>query len=404
MAGRTISTSGRRLSSTALPDSPPPPPGSSATRRMAIPFYCPVNEISFHAWGGGDAACLNPYTRGRGFELKVQLARASIAAMHEILAVDPRARFVHCEPAINIAARPVQAASALRGRGRAAGAVPGFRHDRRAPLASTRRGGEAARYRRTQLLPRQPVAVRRSANRPPTIRSTSPFATSLPRPMPATAARCFVAETGTEGDVRAAWFSMMVSEVEAARSAGVPVEGICLYPIIDHVGWDDDRDCPSGLLSSRVVNGRREVHAPLAAAIERWNGRTRTWFWRVAAMPPDEAPVPAHRRHQRLLRRLRSRPGDVPSVADAAADWLSGERGPSPAIASSSDISCLPPSLADISNDCPSAAVRQGLCESAEIWTFWAREASPPWSFDPPALTRRAFRPDDPGLAPVLLD
>ena len=27
-----------------------------------------------------------------------------------------------------------------------------------------------------------------------------------------------VAETGTEGDVRAAWFSMMVSEVEAARA------------------------------------------------------------------------------------------------------------------------------------------------------------------------------------------
>ena len=46
-----------------------------------------------------------PYTRGRGFELKVQLARAAIAAMHEILAVDPRARFVHCEPAINIAAQ-----------------------------------------------------------------------------------------------------------------------------------------------------------------------------------------------------------------------------------------------------------------------------------------------------------
>ncbi|MCC2690858.1 MAG: glycosyltransferase, partial [Rhizobiaceae bacterium] len=73
-----------------------------------IPFYCPVNEISFHSWGGGEGACLNPYTRGRGFELKVQLARAAIAAMHEILNVDPRARFVHCEPAINIAAEPTR--------------------------------------------------------------------------------------------------------------------------------------------------------------------------------------------------------------------------------------------------------------------------------------------------------
>ena len=63
---------------------------------------------------------------------------------------------------------------------------------------------------------------------------------------------------------------MIVTEVEAARAKGVQVEGVCLYPIIDHVGWDDDRDCPSGLLGSRVIQGRREVHTPLAAAIQRW--------------------------------------------------------------------------------------------------------------------------------------
>lgn len=40
----------------------------------ATPFYCPVNEISFHAWAGGDGSYLNPFARKRGFELKVQLA------------------------------------------------------------------------------------------------------------------------------------------------------------------------------------------------------------------------------------------------------------------------------------------------------------------------------------------
>ncbi|PII37648.1 hypothetical protein T190_31055 [Sinorhizobium meliloti CCBAU 01290] len=62
-----------------------------------MPFYSPVNEISFFSWGGGDAGYLNPFANGRGFELKVQLARASIEAMEAILAVDPRARFVHCD-------------------------------------------------------------------------------------------------------------------------------------------------------------------------------------------------------------------------------------------------------------------------------------------------------------------
>ena len=79
-----------------------------------------------------------------------------------------------------------------------------------------------------------------------------------------------VAETGTEGDGRASWFAMIASEVQAARTAGVPVEGICLYPIVNHLGWDNDRDCPSGLLSSRAANGRRDIHAPLATAIKQW--------------------------------------------------------------------------------------------------------------------------------------
>lgn len=70
------------------------------TESDAVPFWCPVNEISFFAWAGGDAQYLNPFATGRGLELKVQLARASITAMHALREVDPRARFVHCEPLI----------------------------------------------------------------------------------------------------------------------------------------------------------------------------------------------------------------------------------------------------------------------------------------------------------------
>jgi hypothetical protein len=66
------------------------------------PWWCPVNEMSFHAWAGGDAAYLNPHARRRGFELKCQLARASIAAMEVLRDVDSRARFVHCGPMIAV--------------------------------------------------------------------------------------------------------------------------------------------------------------------------------------------------------------------------------------------------------------------------------------------------------------
>lgn len=234
-----------------------------------IPFYCPVNEISFHAWGGGDAACLNPYTRGRGFELKVQLARAAIAAMHEILAVDSRARFVHCEPAIHIAADSSGSFKRREAEGARLAQFQAF--DMISGRLWPQLGGEEKLldivglnyYHDNQwLFGGPPVPAGHPQSKSFRYFLTEAYA-RYGRPV-------LVAETGTEGDGRAAWFSMIAEEVEEARRAGVPVEGICLYPIIDHVGWEDDRDCPSGLLSSRLVNDRREVHAPLAAAIERW--------------------------------------------------------------------------------------------------------------------------------------
>ncbi|WP_062117537.1 glycosyltransferase family 4 protein, partial [Aureimonas sp. AU40] len=75
-------------------------------RTRGAPFYAPVNEISFFAWGGGDAGYLNPFARGRAHELKVQLSRASIAAMEAIWRVDPSARFVHADPVINVVTDP----------------------------------------------------------------------------------------------------------------------------------------------------------------------------------------------------------------------------------------------------------------------------------------------------------
>ncbi|HYG91144.1 MAG TPA: beta-glucosidase, partial [Azospirillum sp.] len=72
----------------------------------AMPFYCPVNEIAFWSWAGGDVARFNPCEHGRGFELKHQLVRAAIAGIEAVRAVDPRARFVHVDPIIHTAAHP----------------------------------------------------------------------------------------------------------------------------------------------------------------------------------------------------------------------------------------------------------------------------------------------------------
>ena len=80
----------------------------------------------------------------------------------------------------------------------------------------------------------------------------------------------FIAETGAEGDHRAPWLRYVGEEVRAALAAGVPVGGVCLYPVLDHPGWDDDRHCDCGLLGRRPsYDGPRAVHAALADELRR---------------------------------------------------------------------------------------------------------------------------------------
>jgi hypothetical protein len=52
-------------------------------------------------------------------------------------------------------------------------------------------------------------------------------------------------------------------------AAGVPMEGICLYPVLDYPGWDDDRHCAVGLLGNPDADGRRPLHMPLAEELAR---------------------------------------------------------------------------------------------------------------------------------------
>ena len=231
-----------------------------------VPFWCPVNEISFFSWAGGDVQYLNPFGTGRGYELKVQLARASIAAMEVLREVDPRARFVHCEPMIAIHHDPAT--------GR--------------PYAEAE-GWHQAQFQAYELLMGKMwpqiggapdfldiIGVNYYTNNQ-WIHGGPPIDVEHPRYRPLsdllfeTYARyrrpMLIAETGVEGDRRADWFRYVAGEVAHARMRGVEIEGICLYPVANHLGWDDDRLCPNGLLGHLVEGRERTLHAPLAAAI-----------------------------------------------------------------------------------------------------------------------------------------
>jgi hypothetical protein len=79
----------------------------------------------------------------------------------------------------------------------------------------------------------------------------------------------FLAETGSEGSGRSAWLSYVCAEVREALAQGVPVAGVCLYPIVDYPGWEDERMCPVGLLSAPDQRGERQAFRPLAQELRR---------------------------------------------------------------------------------------------------------------------------------------
>jgi beta-glucosidase/6-phospho-beta-glucosidase/beta-galactosidase len=234
----------------------------------AVPFYCPINEISYWSWAGGDVARFNPLAHGRGVELKCQLVRAAVAAIEAIWSVDPRARIVQVDPVIHIIARPDRPRS--RKQAEEARLAQFQSWDMLSGRLWPGLGGKpeyldilGVNYYSTNqwFLGGRTIKLGHSLYRPFREILTEVYC-RYERPI-------FVAETGAESRVRVPWLSYVASEVHAAVEAGIPVEGICLYPIIDYPGWNNGRHCRVGLLGNLDDRGRRAVYQPLANELSR---------------------------------------------------------------------------------------------------------------------------------------
>ena len=77
---------------------------SYVTRRMHRCFFTPINEPSYFAWAAGEVGRFAPHVKGRGFELKVALARAALAGIEAIRHACPHARIVNVDPICRVVA------------------------------------------------------------------------------------------------------------------------------------------------------------------------------------------------------------------------------------------------------------------------------------------------------------
>ncbi len=236
-----------------------------------LPWISPVNEISFVSWAAADVACIHPFQHNRGFELKCQLVRAAVAAIEAVRDIQPATRLVTHDPAFNVVAAPdrpdeaeaaeisrlfqFQACDMLSGR---AWPQLGGRAEYLDVIGVNYYPWNQWTYG-TPLYPGAPVGVGDPRYRP-LGDILLEWQTRYRRPI-------YIGETGCEGEHRAGWLRTVCNEVASARERGADVQGVCLYPIVDFPGWDDDRRCENGLWGYANDAGERMAHEPLAAEL-----------------------------------------------------------------------------------------------------------------------------------------
>lgn len=236
------------------------------------PWFCAVNEVSFLSWAGGDMGGMNPFARGRGGELKAQLTRMAIAAIRAVRAVVPDARFITAEPLINILPQSAQehhvraAARYMEAQFEAVDMLTG----RKAPELG---GSEDCLdvcglnvYYNNQWIDQGGTMHLGDVRFQPLREQLARVHDRYRKPL-------LIAETGTEGVFRAAWLHYIADEAAFARAAGLPLEGVCLYPILSHRGWDDQRHCPNGLFDGYTPDADRTPYKPLADELARQQER-----------------------------------------------------------------------------------------------------------------------------------
>jgi beta-glucosidase/6-phospho-beta-glucosidase/beta-galactosidase len=236
-----------------------------------IPLYCPINEISFWSWVGGDVEAFAPHQQGRGPELKLQLVKASLAAISAIRSVDPRARFVQAEPLIDIAPNwqdvPKYPQILQQVRNHIAAQFEAW--DMLFGIQEPDLGGSGDAldfigvnyYWNNQW-------VHGGERKPPGHPDHKPLHQLLIELHQRYRRPIVITETGAEAASGVGWLAYICGEVREALRQGAQIAGVCLYPVMDYPGWDDDRHCQCGLIEVDEDWNRRTIRSDLRKELE----------------------------------------------------------------------------------------------------------------------------------------
>jgi beta-glucosidase/6-phospho-beta-glucosidase/beta-galactosidase len=237
-------------------------------------YFTPVNEPSFFAWAGGQVGRFAPHCVGKGIELKRALIRAAIQGINAIWAAVPRARIVNVDPLCHVV--PPRDRPDLSGDAEWFNANAVFESwDMLAGRIMPELGGS----RRHLDIPGINYYW---TNQWELGRDEGPLADDDSRRVPLRdlvkevyaryGGELLITETAHVDDMRPAWLAQVADETEALLADGVPLRGVCLYPILGMPEWHEQNkwtqmglweltQCESGL--------ERTVCEPMLEALRK---------------------------------------------------------------------------------------------------------------------------------------
>lgn len=199
----------------------------------------PINEISFLSWLSGDKEGTVPFLKNMGWEIKLQLCKASIEGIRAIREADPESRIMLVEPMIHI--HPPEGISYLE-------EVDNYNESQFQAMdiiggrLNPELGGEESfldilgfnYYFNNQWEHHgQPY------HWPHWVHKHIPFSTLLNNAYRRYNRPVVLSETGHFGSGRADWMRDITRDCLQSMEMGTELWGICIYPLIDRPDWDN---------------------------------------------------------------------------------------------------------------------------------------------------------------------
>lgn len=214
---------------------------SWVARRTEGPcYFTPINEPSYFSWAAGEAGFFAPHQKNRAYELKVALARAAIRGIDAIRLACPEARIVNADPLCRVVA------------------PAGTTHlDEAVQHFNTGAVFESWDMLSGRLLPELGGSPRHLdvvginyywTNQWDITRPETPLEDDDPRRAPLRDLvrsvherypenDILITETSHRDEMRPVWLRELTGECEALLEQGVPLRGVCLYPILGMPEW-----------------------------------------------------------------------------------------------------------------------------------------------------------------------